>query len=289
MKMRAFINSVVFVLTLVLLFSISQAGPLAESQREEISIRNYFNSIVYGNYHRAGEFAGPELSLAAEESSVDIYGFETKSPRKGFILSLLLPGAGEFYAESKIKAGVFLGLEVLFWTGYLSYHSKATDKEDEYLNYADLHWSDSAYTESMLTIYGVKIDTIPTGTRLVSEDDSVVIIEHLPGSKTQQYYEMIGKYDQFRYGWDDFDPKNFLTPHRNFYLDMRDESNKFFDRAKYSLAAIIGNHILSGFDAVWSVKRYNAKADRFSQVDMKIRLVERDRELVPKLFLTYKF
>jgi hypothetical protein len=289
MNMKRLFNLVAFASTLLLFFSISGANPSSEPEREDISIHRYFSSIAYGNYLKAEGIAGSGLALAAEEIPVDIYGFKSKSARKAFILSLLLPGAGEFYAESKIKAGVFLGLEALFWTGYLSYHSKATDKEDEYLTYADVHWSQEAYKESMLTIYGVDIDTVPTGKRLVSEYDSVVVIEHLPGSKTQQYYEMIGKYDQFRYGWDDYERENFVTPHRDLYLDMRDESNKFFDRATYSLVAIIGNHILSGFDAVWSVKRYNRKIDRFSELNMKIRLVERDRELIPKLFLTYRF
>jgi hypothetical protein len=277
-------------LTFFLFLSISLANSLTKPETQDISIRDYFNSISYGNYQKTEEFAASQSVLAQEETLPDIYGIETKSPRKGFILSLLLPGAGEFYAESKIKAGVFLGLEALFWTGYLSYHGKAKDKEDEYLNYADIHWKEQAYRDSLKNIYQIdNIDSVPTGTRLTSDFDTVVIIEHLPDSKTQQYYEMIGKYDQFRYGWDDFDPRNFLTPHRDLYLNMRDDSNKLFDKAKYSLVAVIGNHILSGFDGVWSVKRYNTKADRFSQLNMKIRLVEHDQELIPKLFLTYKF
>ncbi len=289
MNLKRFFSLIVFALTFLLFLSISQANPLTRPEAQDLSIRDYFNSINYGNYKTATSFAESQSGLEQEETLPDIYGLKSKSPKKGFILSLLLPGAGEFYAGSKIKAGVFLGLEALLWAGYLSYHGKAEDKENEYLNFADGHWSEAAYKESMLTIYGVDIDTVVTGKRLVSDFDSVVIIEHLPATKNQQYYEMIGKYDQFRYGWDDFDPRNFLTFHRDLYLNMRDDSNKLFDKAKYSLVAVIGNHLLSGFDAVWSVKRHNRKADRFSQFDMKIRLVEHDQELVPKLFLTYKF
>jgi hypothetical protein len=289
MNTKKFFNLNLLILVLFLFSSMAQANPLTEPTSKEISISHYFNSLTYGNYQKAKELNGLQLAQAGEEIHQDIYGFKTKSPSKAFILSLLLPGAGEFYAGSKIKAGVFLGLEALFWTGYLSYHGKATDKEDEYLRFADLNWSEKAYKESMLTIYGVDIDTIPTGLKLVSDYDSVVIVEHLPDSKTQQYYEMIGKYNQFRYGWDDYDPDNFITPHRNLYLNMRDDSNKLFDKARYSLVAIIGNHILSGFDAVWSVKRYNKKADRFSQFNLKLRLAEYNQELIPRVSLTYKF
>jgi len=286
-KSRRF--SGLFILILLLFFSTSQANLLTESRSEDNTIKNYFNSIAYGNYQKAKELNGLYFAQAEKEMDRDIYGFKSKSTGKGFILSLLLPGAGEYYAESKIKAGVFLGMEALFWTGYLSYHGKATKKEDEYIDFADLHWSEQAYKESMLTIYGVDIDTVDTGVKLKSEYDSVVLVEHLPDTKTQQYYEMIGKYDQFRYGWDDFDPYNFDTPRRNLYLTMRDDSNKLFDKARFSLVAIIGNHILSAFDAVWSVKRYNKKADRFSQFNLKFRLVEYDQKLIPKVLLTYKF
>jgi hypothetical protein len=248
--------------------------------------------VGYGNYQSAKESGGVLFAQADDEVYQDIYGFKSKSTSKGFLLSLLLPGAGEFYAESKIKAGVFLGLEALLWAGYLSYHNKAENKESEYIDFANTYWSEEEYKNSMLLRYEVDIDTIPTGTKLISAlyNDSVVIVEHLPDSKTQQYYEMIGKYDQFRYGWDDFDPTNFMTPHRNLYLNMRDDSNKLFDNARYSLIAIIGNHILSGFDAVWSVKRYNKKAGGFSEFNMKIRLVEEnDQSLSPRVLLTYKF
>ena len=287
---RRFLILIVFILILFLCFSISNAATLTNPQNEDVSIRDYFNSVGYGNYWSAKESGDLLFAQAGDEVYQDIYGFKSKSPSKGFILSLLLPGAGEFYAESKIKAGIFLGLEALLWTGYLSYHGKAKNKEDEYIDFANLNWSEQDYEDSMLIIYGVNINEVPTGSTLVCDYDSVVIIEHLPDSKTQQYYEMIGKYDQFRYGWDDFDPKNFLTPHRNLYLNLRDDSNKLFDNARYSLIAIIGNHILSGFDAGWSVKRYNKKAGGFSQLDMKIRLVEEyDQKPSPRIFLTYKF
>ena len=291
MTTKRFFNLVVFISVLFLLFSVGQADFLAESKSDDMSVNDYFNSIAYGNYVKAKQLNRPQFLLASEEIDRDIYGFTSKSTRKAFILSLVLPGAGEYYAESKIKAGVFLGLEALFWTGYLSYHGKATKKEDEYNNFADLHWSEDRFRDSILSIYEWDIydSTIPTGITLRSDYDSVVIIEHLPDSKNQQYYEMIGKYDQFRYGWDDFDRVNFLTPHRNLYLNMRDDSNKLFDKARYSLIAIIGNHILSGFDAVWSVKRYNRKVDKFSQFNLKFRLVEYDQKPIPAVLLTYKF
>lgn len=291
MSTKRFFKLNFFILVLFLFFSVAQANPPNESTSKDVSIQDYFNCLAYGNYQKAKELNSLQFVQADEEIHQDIYGFKSKSPGKGFILSLLLPGAGEFYADSKIKAGIFFGLEALFWTGYLSYHNKAENKEDEYIDFANLHWREDAYKDSILTIYGWDLDdsTIPTGTTLRSDYDSVVIIEHLPDSKTQQYYEMIGKYDQFRYGWDDFKRDNFLTPHRNHYLNVRDESNKLFDKAKYSLIAIIGNHVLSGFDAVWSVKRYNRKADRFSQFNLKFRLVEYDQKLIPGIFLTYKF
>ena len=55
---------------------------------------------------------------------------------------------------------------------------------------------------------------------------------------TQQYYEVIGKYDQFVYGWDDTKDLTLDTNNdqvqstlRLDYEDQRNESNKLLKRA----------------------------------------------------------
>jgi hypothetical protein len=242
-------------------------------------------------------------SLEKPKVNMDVYSFKQKSTKRGFLYSLLLPGAGEFYAGSKLKAALFFGMEAAFWTGYFSYHKKGKDKEDEFIDYANAHWDVYAYSESLLTHYAgfgkdsvtnIVIDT--PGIFYASPTDSIVIshsmyLELGPNlDKDQQYYETIGKYDQFRFGWDDYDGVNFLTLHREFYLDLRYDSNSLLDKANRFVMISLANHLLSAFDAAISVRSYNRKGEKFSTIDIQVRLAQyNENEIIPKLTVSTKF
>ena len=69
---------------------------------------------------------------------------------------------------------------------------------------------------------------------------------------TQQYYEMIGKYDQFVYGWSDIRDVSFsiindqvTSSIRLDYENQRNESNKFLKRASVILGLAVVNRIAS--------------------------------------------
>jgi hypothetical protein len=51
----------------------------------------------------------------------------------------------------------------------------------------------------------------------------------------------------------------------------------------------LANRILSAFDAAIAVKKYNKKGERFSQLEFRMRLTERDDEIVPKLLMSMRF
>ena len=122
-----------------------------------------------------------------------------------------------------------------------------------------------------------------------SSDDKqwVHFSHHLEEGRTQQYYEMIGKYEQFSYGWDDY--MEFFSLSRETYLDMRHDANDLLNKATYSAMFSLVNHILSAFDAAISVKRYHKRGEKFGQIDVKTRLVERQREVIPRLTVSLKF
>ncbi len=98
--------------------------------------------------------------------------------------------------------------------------------------------------------------------------------------KDQQYYEMIGKYHQFSWGWDDFrtDPENSiamtdkqitqrynetgkLNPNRYYYETRRNASNDAYKRATTGATVAVINHLLSAADAAWTTTKYNRKID----------------------------
>jgi hypothetical protein len=80
----------------------------------------------------------------------------------------------------------------------------------------------------------------------------------------QHFYENIGKYDQFVGGWSDSNTDWYWeekqledsteivikTPLKADYIDQRFNSNKMLDRAKFSITALLFNHVISGLEAV---------------------------------------
>lgn len=206
----------------------------------------------------------------------DIYSAEHRSIGKAFLYSFLVPGLGEYYVGSKIKAGVFLALEALTWVQYMTNHSSGVDKEDEFRAFADEHWSATDFTIWLIEEHG-------------SMSDSVLGGDDLPAEKSQQYYEMIGKYDKFYPGWDDYDPDAKTSARQQQYVKMRDEANNKLNTARTWAMVALANHVLSAFDAAISAKRFNSKRDVFSNVNVKARLARYNQERIPQLVMTYRF
>ena len=201
-----------------------------------------------------------------------IYDYDYKSPKRAFVYSLLIPGWGQKYAGSHaIKPLLFLAAEAGLWMGYFKYRNDGNKRTDDYEAFADSHWTagtiisadsvapDSTYRWWLLMEYDTPYD-----------GDITELTHELPDSKTQQYYEMIGKYDQFRAGWDDYwlnqklyDSTNadeeilFLSPNREMYENMRKDANDLLDKANNFVIVSLLNRIISGIDAAMSARRYN--------------------------------
>lgn len=274
----------------LMLCSSGSATTYIQNEEEPFSFRNDLDKAEFEQSMKIlrfsqSPFLAQETGTSMGKENVDIYGFKGKSLRKAFILSLLVPGSGEFYAGSKIKAAVFLGIDVTLWALYFNYHGKGKDKEDQYKVYADTYWSEDEYIQWLIDTYGITDDRQPYEVDPLTGEEKY-FSHHLPDSKTGQYYEMIGKYEQFSEGWVDYDTTSL---YRETYLDMRHNANDLLNKATYSAMFSLANHILSAFDAAISVKKYNKKGERFSQLKFKVRLVERERELIPRLTLGMEF
>jgi hypothetical protein len=112
---------------------------------------------------------------------------------------------------------------------------------------------------------------------------------HSVNISTNEYYENIGKYDQFVYGWGG--SEIILDPLvRVLYLGMRKDANDLYDKAKWSVIASMGNHILSAIDAALTVKSYNRKQDRFiDEANLRLRMAPDAEGISPRAVLTLKF
>jgi hypothetical protein len=265
------------------LFSLSQGKTLVSKNEKTFSLEDQLTQNDFEQYQKFSRLTNSYFVYDPESTEekviTDVYGFKGKSVKRAFVYSLLIPGTGEFYAGSKIKAVLFFGLDVTFWSFYFNYHKKGKNKEDEYIAFADRYWNEEEY----LDWWWGELDS--AGRSKYSHT--------LPDEHSQQYYEMIGKYKQFAFAWEDFDPntagEDSMTPYRDRYLDVREQSNSWLNKAKYSAMFSLANHILSAFDAAIAVKKYNKKGERFSQIEFKMRLTERDYEIVPKLVMSMRF
>ncbi|HLE33898.1 MAG TPA: hypothetical protein VJB38_14945 [Bacteroidota bacterium] len=213
-----------------------------------------------------------------------------KSALTAALLSAAVPGAGEFYAESYWRAGLFFAAEATLWIVYATQTSKADRQTEEFQKFADTHWSVVKYAEWMER-HGASLNTTgtppPSGIvtssdpnnapwdrvnwNLLNEWEQFIggraptgFSHRLPRRPDQQYYELIGKYLQYNVGWPEWDPavsSGYLdspTPRFADYRDMRGRANDFYSIASTAGFLVVANHLLSALDAAWSASQYNA-------------------------------
>ena len=215
-----------------------------------------------------------------------------KSPVKAALFSGLVPGAGQYYAKSYWKSAIFAAIEIGAITAYVHYNNSGDAKDRQMRQLGDQRWSEQRYWSKvyMLATQGNKWDYGPlqvgadgvisdasynqtTITRLRALETSSGFpgfTHELPHTKTQQYYEMIYKYeDQFGAGWievgtnwtyyDSYASLDHLLPDLAKYKKIRNESNDLYRIAFYASVSILANHLISAFEAAWSVKQENKR------------------------------
>ena len=227
--------------------------------------------------------AEDDITLA-DLAQVDMRPPEYKSPGRAFLYSLAVPGLGQYYSGSKLKPLVFLAIEVFGLSQAFKYHGNGDDITAEFQQFNRDHWNhpDSlydiggedyqAYQAYLMAAYGtLRPDT------LEDSDMRRGFTHILPNERNQQYYEMTGKYNQFSWGWDDatLNDQNLTEliaindvyiaagdniPHsanRLIYEDMRDDANKEYDKGMKMVFVVMGNHLISAFEAFFATKRHN--------------------------------
>ncbi len=200
-----------------------------------------------------------------------------KSVGLGVLLSAIIPGAGELYGGNYLKAGIFFGVEILAWATFAYFESKGNKKEDEYQAYADQYWDVRTYARWL------KNEGFDEATGINPDEpnrdilrEQIMVCERanfshtMPEYNSQQYYELIGKYQNFQAGWTNLQhvptkaagPYNYQTYHDPVFTNYaaeRQKANDFFDYAKIGPITAIVNHILSAADAAWVISTYNNK------------------------------
>ncbi len=238
-----------------------------------------------------------------------------KSPLLGGLLSLVVPGAGEFYSGSYLKAGIFFVVEAAVVTTAIIYNNKGNNKTDEFQNYADQNWSVVKYAQWMVDhkdILGLP-DNLTYSDIIVKNDpnlhpwqqvsfaklnyyESLVgsngygFTHQLPLHGEQQYYELIGKYHQYSPGWDKYEggsDVHIIPAQMKSYAIMRGDANTYYNHAETAVIGIYLNHFLSALDGVWSAIRFN-KDIAFNTRVNTINVADKSL-LVPTFNIKYNF
>ncbi|HDS74511.1 MAG TPA: hypothetical protein ENN56_03125, partial [Firmicutes bacterium] len=153
-----------------------------------------------------------------------------KSPAKAFILSLLVPGLGEFYAGNMLRGAVFFGIEAASWTAWNVYTKKGDDARADFIAFQTEHWNFERYDTYRRAVWqdlAARSNVFDPSRPLAQrQQDSLTVLigtHHYDDCcgqatpKTDDQYEMIGKYYRFSYGWDD------VTVWDNPDKELRDE------------------------------------------------------------------
>ncbi len=237
-------------------------------------------------------------------STAESAGPRRKSPLLAGGLSLLLPGAGEAYAESYLPAAAFLAAEAAAWYFRVDYLNKGDNQTALFESYADANWSAVKYAEwlneNARSLPGgentTPIEILPdpenrykpwervNWDQLNAVEMSIHPFSHrLPRHGDQQYFELIGKYDQYSFGWTDKNDGYYrdISPMFRMYSDMRGKANDFFNSADTFLNLVLLNHFLSAVDAAWAAARFNSAVSMESRVYLR-RLPTGETELEPE-------
>lgn len=195
-----------------------------------------------------------------------------KSPVLGAVMSGIIPGAGEVYAQSYIKGAIFFAAEIGLWLLKINFDKKGDDQTTKYETYANGNWDIYKYAAWL------KRENFP-GSQVINENEPnkevlrqqvneverVNFSHTLPDFGAQQYYEVIGKYNSFFAGWSFIDDTQ-LTRNNWFdyksagidaYMTERQQANNYYDNASLAITGVILNHLLSAADAAWSVSMFN--------------------------------
>ncbi len=268
-------------------------------------------TLLKGNLSSDSRIAFEASSAGSSSSVVIETGQDKKSPALAGIMSLVIPGSGEFYAESYWKSALFIAIEAAAITMKVVYDKKGDDQTAEFESYAHSYWSPYRYalwTVTNLTTLNPTLDAADYNVldgnsefgvnwaelNRMESDIGGYYSHRLEEFGEQQYYEMIGKYTQFNPGWDDFGDENTpyvygdpVTEKFTYYSGLRGEANDFYSVAKTAMIVVVTNHILSAIDAAWTAGRYN------KSIEMGMRIEKREygfrRDYYPTLDMKINF
>lgn len=181
---------------------------------------------------------GSTDSVRISERTVPQYG---KSPGKAFLLSFMLPGAGEYYLGDRKMGAIFFGTEIALWSAYFFLNWYSDLKADDYTLYAAAHAGVDPHGKDH--DYYVNIESHET---IAAYNDAVL--------QDRRPRDMYPEGESYDWSWDS------KASMRRFER-MRLNSDRFKNAGLFMIGGVVLNHLVSGIDAI----RIARKADRSAQ------------------------
>jgi hypothetical protein len=223
-------------------------------------------------------FLGSPAAHAAPAAGASWSG---KNTALAIFASAILPGMGELYCYTATRDGgtlarvpVLVALDGYLWYGYFHNHSKGKDIKQDYMDYADAHWElDRFLKNHPCCNQGVGDSCASWQDYNETCQGQINYFFYTPRElDTEEYYENIGKYNAFAFGWDDagawdynnpdqFRTYQYWTPHRTVYWGLRKDSDKYLLRADEYLMGLVVDRIVSMLDAGWLAYRISKGHD----------------------------
>ncbi len=277
---------------------------------------NLSNAQSINQYNLSGNLSidshfSPNMPAKIKNSELNLTSPNAKSPVLAGVFSGILPGAGEIYAGSYLKAAILITVEAAAIVTAVIYNNKGDSQTQAFENFANQHWSVIRYAEwTLANVQHINSSVNPASFNILVKDNNGNVTginwselnrlesalgdgysHMLPHQGEQQYYELIGKYPQYSHGWDAANQSDtdfhILTPEFNDYTHQRAVANDYYATSKTGLIIVYVNHFLSIFDAIWSVSRFNKSLAVNFRVN-NYNLTDQSK-MVPTLNLSYNF
>lgn len=178
------------------------------------------------------------------------------STKKAMLLSVLLPGAGQYYAGSTFKGQVFMGIEAAIWSGFIAYRVYGGWKKDDYQSYAATH----------------------AGVDNEGKDDE--FYDWIGFYENREEFNQLGRlyYPERSYLPDDaahywqWDSESS----RMVFKNLKDASKRSFRNASFMLGLALFNRVIAGIDTYRTVKAAGKKVESMTQFgEYKVRVSPR--------------
>jgi hypothetical protein len=134
--------------------------------------------------------------------------YEKKNAKLAMLMSAIVPGAGQFYvSKSNISAYIYPVIELALIGGMIYYDKQGDDKTKDYKKYVTetitLDLNGYTYTGSRYRRdFQSSVETILKNVHSADIYDNIFF--SLDNTDTQHFFEDIGKYNKYVFGWVDW-------------------------------------------------------------------------------------